>query len=89
MGQKKPNAWGLYDMYGNVYEWCQDWHGDYPSGSVTDPIGPGSGSRRVSRGGSFNYRTSYVRSAYRNYLLPVTRSFNGGFRPARTYNLSP
>jgi sulfatase modifying factor 1 len=75
-------------MHGNVFEWCQDWTGDHPSGSVTDPTGPASGSRRVLRGGSFGNRTSYVRSADRNLTQPGTRLDYAGFRPARTYNLS-
>jgi len=88
VGGKKPNPFGLYDMHGNVFEWCQDWHGDYPSGSMTDPTGPASGKYRVLRGGSFGNPSSDVRSATRLSDLPDSRFNDFGFRPARTYNLS-
>ncbi|MDE0867344.1 MAG: formylglycine-generating enzyme family protein [Rubripirellula sp.] len=79
VGGKLPNAWGLYDMHGNAWEWCQDrW--DYPSGAVTDPTGPSSGSDRVYRGGSWYYTAGYCRSAHRYRHDPWYRSSNIGFR---------
>jgi formylglycine-generating enzyme required for sulfatase activity len=67
---KQANAYGLYDMSGNVAGWCQDWYGTYPSGIVTDPTGPGTGSYRVVRGGSWISSARFCRSASRDYGSP-------------------
>ena len=77
-----PNPWGVYDMHGNVLEWCEDWYGVYPNGNVTDPKGPDSGSYRVCRGGCCLYYAGYCRSAYRLRLNPVIRNYFLGFRLA-------
>ncbi len=84
VGKKRPNAWGLYDMYGNAYEWVEDWYGVYPTGSVTDPTGPPSGSARVIRGGSWDSTHLHAQSAYRGRLKPVRRNDRLGFRLVRT-----
>ena len=82
VGQKKPNAWGLYDMHGNVWEWCSDWYGAYPAGTVTDPTGPAAGADRVNRGGCWVNIATHCRSANRNRLEPGGRDMDLGLRLA-------
>ena len=79
VGLNKPNPWGLYDMHGNVWEWCSDWYGEELSSGV-DPVGPEGGSDRVVRGGSFWSFQGDCRSAYRNYRDPSGRGSYLGFR---------
>jgi len=79
----KPNAWGLYDMGGNVWEWCQDWYGRYGKDAVVDPRGPSSGSDRVRRGGSWYGAGARCRCANRNLSNPANRYQTTGFRLVR------
>lgn len=81
VGLKQGNAWGLYDMHGNVWEWCADWHAEYPF-RATDPLGPDTGVGRVFRGGSFAHGAKYCRSASRFALKPESHCNYLGFRLA-------
>ncbi len=89
VGEKEPNPWGLYDLAGNVYEWCWDWYGAYSSDADADPVGPPTGSSRVLRGGAYCYVAWNLRSAVRNRRAPVLRDDFIGFRCVRGSRRQP
>jgi formylglycine-generating enzyme required for sulfatase activity len=82
VGGKEPNAWGLYDMHGNVLEWCQDGWREYRGDDATDPVGPAAASDRVFRGGSWGFDAEHCRAAYRDARGPQSRWSCLGFRTA-------
>ncbi len=83
VGKKLPNAFGLYDMHGNVWELCWDWYASYPNEAQTDPMGASSGSSLVIRGGWWRVDANIIRSAYRSYVKPDYRDSAIGFRLVR------
>jgi formylglycine-generating enzyme required for sulfatase activity len=80
VGQYAANPWGFHDMHGNVWEWCADWYGAYPTGAARDPILPSIGSYRVGRGGSWFFTANGARSAYRHRFVPAGSYDSLGFR---------
>jgi formylglycine-generating enzyme required for sulfatase activity len=88
-GEKLPNGWGLFDMHGNVWEWCHDWHGRYGSEDAMNPFGPSEGHFRVLRGGCWSSTARGARSACLNYYEPGLRLNFVGFRCAQSSSDKP
>ena len=83
VGTKKPNAWGIYDMHGNIEEWCRDWYEEYTDKNMIDPEGPQQGTKRIIRGGSYqDVDPILCRSAYRKSIVPFGDNIHRGFRVA-------
>ena len=81
-GQYPPNAWGLYDMHGNVWEWCLDWFASkLPGGRLTDPVAAGAAFQRALRGGAWHNEGALCRSGYRYLIGPLHRTVSSGLRP--------